>query len=312
MQSLIIAFNAVMPLFIYIGLGHYIRRIQAISEKTLVEMNALTFKFFFPINLMVNVINTELPEHFRYDALFFTIIICLLLATLFAIVIMVFEPDNTKRGVMLQGAFRSNFILFGLPISTYLLNGRDMLLTTVLIAIIVPLNNILSVLAMSIFSNHKMTLRQVIHSVITNPMTIGTLIGFVIALLNIPIPNFLMQSLMGISRMITPLALIIMGAMFNFKTVHSRLKPLSITLILKLVISPVIGITAAILFGFKGELLIPMVILFSAPTAVSSYSVAISMGGDGELANQIVIFSTAFSLITMMIIIGSLNYLGFL
>jgi predicted permease len=40
-------------------------------------------------------------------------------------------------------------------------------------------------------------------------------------------------------------------------------------------------------------------VLFAAPVAVSSYPMAVALNADGELAGQLVAFSTLFSLFTI-------------
>ena len=40
-------------------------------------------------------------------------------------------------------------------------------------------------------------------------------------------------------------------------------------------------------------------IMFAAPTAVSSFQMAKQMDGDGDLAGQIVVFTSAFSIVTV-------------
>ena len=50
------------------------------------------------------------------------------------------EKDNSRRGVMLQGMFRSNFVLFGIPISTALFGDTAAGLASILIAVIIPIS----------------------------------------------------------------------------------------------------------------------------------------------------------------------------
>jgi predicted permease len=49
-----------------------------------------------------------------------------------------------------------------------------------------------------------------------------------------------------------------------------------------------------------------------APTAVSSYTMAQQMGGDGELAGEIVVFTTGVSIITIFIWIFVLKQFMFI
>ena len=40
-------------------------------------------------------------------------------------------------------------------------------------------------------------------------------------------------------------------------------------------------------------------IMFASPTAVSSFQMAMQMDGDSDLASQIVVFTSAFSIVTV-------------
>ena len=44
-------------------------------------------------------------------------------------------------------------------------------------------------------------------------------------------------------------------------------------------------------------------VLFMAPSAVSSYTMAQQMDADGELAGQQVVFTTAFSILTIFLFV---------
>jgi predicted permease len=52
--------------------------------------------------------------------------------------------------------------------------------------------------------------------------------------------------------------------------------------------------------------------MFASPAAVSSYTMAQQMEGDADLAGQIVVFTTVFSLITLFFWISGMMALGFL
>jgi predicted permease len=68
----------------------------------------------------------------------------------------------------------------------------------------------------------------------------------------------------------------------------------------KLLVMPAIWLTIpAVWFGFRGEPFVCLLTLYAAPVAVSSYSMAQLMGGDGEVASQIVVYTSVFSIITI-------------
>ena len=97
---------------------------------------------------------------------------------------------------------------------------------------------------------------------------------------------------------------------FGLPRGHKR--QLLIVLISRLILVPVAGVTASIMAGYRGAELVGLLIAFGAPTAVSSFTMAQEMGGDSELAGQIVVWTTAGSLVTMFVYVFLLRSLGFI
>ena len=48
------------------------------------------------------------------------------------------EPMNSRRGVMIQASFRSNFLLLGMPLIQELCPGADLAVVSIMLAIVVP------------------------------------------------------------------------------------------------------------------------------------------------------------------------------
>ena len=105
-----------MPLLLYMLIGQGLLRAKLLDGTTYQKLNNAIFRFFLPINLLMNVYEADVRSTFRVDVLFFAVGLTLSFFLLFALFIPRIEKDNAKRGVMLQGTFRSNFVLFGLPI----------------------------------------------------------------------------------------------------------------------------------------------------------------------------------------------------
>ena len=65
MENLIISFNVVLPLFLCIALGYFLRRIQFVDGDILNKLNKLCFKVFLPIYLFHSVYSTDLSAAFN-------------------------------------------------------------------------------------------------------------------------------------------------------------------------------------------------------------------------------------------------------
>ncbi|MEE1042756.1 MAG: AEC family transporter [Clostridia bacterium] len=124
-------------------------------------------------------------------------------------------------------------------------------------------------------------------------------------------PDFCNNIVRDLSRVATPLALIGLGGSFTFGSIKNNIKPLTFILGLKLVIVPAAAIgISAYAFGFRGAPIVTLISIFASPTAVSSFTMAQSMGGDSDLAGQTVVFTSAFSIITVFLIVAVTKYLN--
>lgn len=312
MDNLILSFNVVLPLFLCIALGYFLKRIKMYDDSTLNKINKLCFKVFLPIYLFNSVYNTDLSAVFDIRLILFAIIALLILYALLLFIIPRMEKDDKKRGVIIQAIFRSNFALFGLPVASSLCGEENIGPTSLLIGIIVPIYNVLAVITLEAFRGGKSSIKKMIKGVITNPLIIAPLIGVIFYLLHIELQTAVSKTVTDLGRVATPLSLVALGGSFAFRKVKGYAKQLMIGISGKLAIAPLLMITVAILLGFRNETLTPLMIMFGAPTAVSSFPMAQQMDADGELAGQFVVFTSGLAIFTIFVWIFTLKSFSFI
>lgn len=312
MESLIVSLNVVLPLVILIGIGYCLKSKNIVSDKTLAEMNKVIFTLLLPCVLMKNVMDSEISKLMQPKL----IIYCLAMITLFIFLSFIyalkFESVNAKKGVIAQACFRSNFVLFGIPIVTTLFGENQIGVTTILIAFVVPYMNVISVFVLQYFADGCFNLKSTLTSVLKNPMVIATFIGVFILVSGIQLPTFLQSTINDVSKTATPIALIVLGGTFKLPSIMHNLKQIILIASSRLLIFPLFGILGAIFLGYRGIELISLLVVFGAPTAVASFSTAVEMKGDGELAGQAVLVTTLLSVFTFFIWIFCFNQLGFI
>ncbi len=312
MENLIISFNVVLPLFLCIALGYFLKRIHMLDGDTLKKMNKLCFKVFLPIYLFNSVYKTDLSAAFNGKLILYGIIALTVFFIVLMLIIPRIEKDDKKRGVMIQAIFRSNFALFGLPVATSLCGEANLGPTSLLLGITVPFFNVYAVIALETFRGGKPSIRKMIKGIVTNPLIISCVLGVIFYLLKIELPYAVDKTVVDLGRVATPLSLVVLGGEFAFSNVRKYAKQLSITVIGRLVVTPLIFVTLGVLMGFRNEMLVPILIMFGAPTAVSSFTMAQQMDGDSELAGQIVVFTSAGAILTIFLWIFGLKQLGFM
>ena len=299
MENLIISVNAVLPTFLIIGVGLIVQRAHMLSSTTIRQANNLCINVFVGTMIFCNIYTADMSGGSSGMLLLF----CLGGVVLqFLVGLLLFTriiPNRPTRGVMLQAFFRANAVLLGIPIATSLYGSEGMGPVSVIVAIVVPFINILSVISLEMNRGSKIDPKRLLRGIVITPFVIGAAVGLLLVLLGIRLPLLIEKPVLSIANAATPLALILMGASLNFSNFKHSIRNLSISVICRLVINPAVLIAAAIALGFRGVELCAVLVVFAVPVSVNSYTLSMQLDGDTELAGSIVLVSTALSCFTL-------------
>ena len=310
MDNLILSFNVVLPLFLCILLGYVLRRLHMVDTPALNTMNKLCFKVFLPIYLFNNIANTDLSAAFHAKMMVTAVTVLILLFFVLMLVIPKIEKENSRRGVLIQAIFRSNFALFGLPLALSLCGTEKVGPTSILVGFTVPVFNILAVVSLESFRGGKPSVKKMVKGIATNPLIIASLLGILFNLSGFSLPSAVQKTVNDLGGVATPLSLVALGGSFTVAKVKEYKKQLTIGVLGRLVFFPLVMVTVGVLMGFRNELLIPLLIMSGAPTAVSSFPMAQQMDGDGELAAGLVVFTSGGAILSMFMWIFVLKQMG--
>lgn len=312
MQSLILSFESVMPIFLMMLLGYVLKCLGAADKKTFDAINRLVFKVFLPVLLFNNIYSTKSTGIFDGKLVAFAAAGILLVFALGYGAVLLLCRDNAKRGAMLQGIFRSNFAILGVPLVDYVCRGESSGLASLMVAIVVPLYNVLAVITLERFRSGKPSFAKLGKGIVTNPLIIGCGAGLLFLLSAIRLPALLENTIDDIGAIASPLALIVLGASFTFSSIKGYVKELAIVVSTRLVIVPLMMLSLAAACGFRDEALACLLVVFGSPVAVSSFAMAQQMGADEKLAAQAVVITSALCIVTLFVWIFVLSFLGFI
>lgn len=308
MENLILSFNAVMPMFLIIALGVWLKRI--VSGQTIIQINKTVFLFFLPVLLFNNIYKADLNQVLQPGLIVFIIAAILFIWLFSTITALIAEKDAVTRGAMIQCMFRSNYTILGVPIVSSLYEPSETGITSLLVAVVVPFFNLLSVGTLEVFRGNKVRLRAVLSGIIKNPLIIGCAAGVLALLLEIRFPVFVEASIDSLAAAAVPLALITIGASFQLHKIKENRKNLSISIFVKTVLAPSLILPFGVLLGYRGVELATLMVVFAAPTAVAAYPMAVQMDSDGDLTSEAIVFSTLVSCPSIILFTFILKELG--
>lgn len=305
-----ISANAVLPMCLVMALGYGTRRLGWIRREEISAINKIAFRIFLPCLLYYNVYCSDLSGSFDPLLMAYAVGGVLLTFGLSLGYTLLTEKLPERRGVMIQGMFRSNYVIMGIPVATALLGADQLGTVSILIAVVVPLFNMLSVVVLEVFRGQKPKPLHILGQIAKNPLVIGSVLGILTLAAGIRLPHILEQTIQNISAIASPLQLFLLGAFFQFsglKTYRCELVTVSAA---KLIVAPGLFLGLGALLGFRGVAFVSLIGVFASPTAVNSFTMAQQMGGDAELAGDIVVTTSAVSIPTMFLWIFLFKSLG--
>lgn len=325
---LLTAVNSILPILLLILLGYGLRRIGYLNEDFIKTGNKFVFNICLPIMLFVNVYDIENLSTIKVDIVIYTVGIVCLLFLLSFIPALSSTRIPERRGVVMQCVYRSNYAIIGLPLANALGGAEAMAVAAVVSAFLIPIYNTFAVISLTVFlkdeDNNRLDIKSILRGIVTNPLIIGVVLGLACLVLR-QLQNdlfgaavftlrgdlkFLYTVLDNIKGITSPLALILLGGQFTFSAVNGMFKEIFAGTLWRTVLAPIIGIGLAIILSKYTNLLScgvneypALIAVFGSPVAVSSAIMASGMKNDGQLATQLVVWTSVFSIFTLFITI---------
>lgn len=310
MENLMISANAVLPMCLVMALGYGTRRLGWLRREEISTINKIAFRIFLPCLLYYNIYCSDLSGSFDPLLMAYAVGGVLLTFGLALGYTLLTEKLPERRGVLIQGMFRSNYVIMGIPVATALLGADQLGTVSILIAVIVPLFNMLAVVVLEVFRGQKPKPLHILGQIAKNPLVIGSVLGILTLVAGIRLPHILEQTIQSVSAIASPLQLFLLGAFFQFSGLKTYRRELVSVSIAKLIVSPGLFLGLGALLGFRGVAFVSLIGIFASPTAVNSFTMAQQMGGDAELAGDIVVTTSAASILTMFLWIFLFKSLG--
>ena len=311
MENFLLSANAVVPMFLLMAAGYAAREAGILDRGDVFRCNRVAFRVFLPCLLFINIYQSDLHAAANPGLILFAVIGVLLVFSAAFVGAEYLEPIENRRGVVAQGIFRSNFVIMGLPVAEALAGSENLGSVTLLIAVVVPLFNFLAVFVLEFFRGGKVKPGEVLIEILKNPLVVSSLLGILFQALPVRLPALVETAVLNLGRIATPLQLFLLGAFFRFNGIRERLLPTAVVTAVKLFVTPGLLLSAAAMLGFRGVEFIALIGVFATPTAVNSFTMVQQMHcGDEELAGNIVVATSAVSMVSLFLWILFFRNLG--
>lgn len=312
MENLIFSLNATVPVFTMIILGIVFRKLGWIDQQFAAKMNKFVFLVPLPVLVFEDLATLDFEK--VWDAKFVLFCFFVTIASIGIVTFISLFIKKENQGEFIQASYRSSAALLGIALIQNIYGNAT--IAPLMIIGSVPLYNIMAVVVLSLFSPEKRELnkevwKKTLKGIITNPILIGIVIGFLWSLFKLPMPAMLAKTVSSIGNIATPMGLMAMGATFSFKDALGEIKLSILASFIKLFGFCMLFLPLAIYLGFVNEQLIAILVMLGSATTVSCFVMAKNMGHSGILTSTVVMITTLCSgfSITMWLYILKMFYL---
>lgn len=300
MQSI---FISLFPLIGLILSGHFLKKKNVVSEGFWLGAEKLNYYILFPAMLFANLAQANIDLAMINSMLLLCgsmlVISC---AVLYAIR-KIYRIRSYRFGVYTQSNIRFNTYI-GLAIVAAMFHQQGMTLFAIILAISIPIVNVISVLALT--QQDAMNIRQIGFSLLKNPLIMSCIAGAGFNLSGFQLWSVFEAFLKQFAVCSLPLGLLCVGAALQFTALKKDLRPLLINTISRLLILPALAYILCKVFDLSQLETQVFVLFFALPTASASYILTKVLGGDSQLMAGIISLQTLCSALTIPLVLSFL------
>lgn len=294
---------SLLPVFLIIICGYGLKKSKFPGDNFWPGAEQIVYYILFPALLFSSSAGASW-EFFSVASMVWAI-----LSTMFVMsgLLLLLRPRLTKKDAsftsIFQGSIRFTSYI-GLAAAFSLFGDEGLYLAAVLITVLIPLVNVLSVMVLVRYGGQKGGWYWIFTTVIKNPLIIACLAGMLVNLLGWQLPAIVENMTTILGRGSLPLGLLAVGSSLDFSSIKKTGLEIVYACLLKLILLPLLMWLTCTLLGVD-NLSTAIAVLFAAlPGSPLSYVLAKQLGGDTKLMSSIIAVQTGVSMISLPVIIA--------
>ena len=297
--------NQTFFLFGLIVIGYILVKTKVLPENSASILSKLENTVFIPALVMKTFIENFTIERISVA---WKLLLCSFLLTLIVIPISILVSKLATKDIYTQkiytyGLTFSNFSFMGNAIVSSLFGDIffEYLIFTLALWILIYLWGVPRLLLFD--SDKKQTFRENMKSFI-NPMFISMIIGMIIGLVKIPMPNWI-ESIISVSAScMSPIAMLLTGVAISFISLKDTFTNIKIYLlcIVKLIIMPLLFIGITYFLKLPSTMYLCSLCVLAMPFGLNTIVIPSAAGKDTSVAAGLAVVSHLLSCITIPVV----------
>lgn len=302
---------ALIPVFLVILTGYGLTYFRFATPDDWRPAERVVYYVLFPALIISSIAEADLKS-LPIAPMAATLIITLLLAgATLSLMRRTIGPRIGLQGPayssVYQGSLRWNGFV-ALAAVTVVYGDKGTAVAALAIAIMVPILNVLSVIALTRHAGKETpSAGNMFRNVARNPLIFACLIGILLNFTGIGLPGPVGPTAALLGRAALPIGLLAVGAGLNLSAARSNAGLVALACTIKLIMVPISIALLTSAFGITGLTREVLILCGTVPTASSAYVLARQLGGDHDLMATIITAATLAAIATMPLMLWVLR-----
>lgn len=298
--------TSVFLLFSLIVLGFILGKKEIVHKESIPDFSALVLQVTMPVTVFCSIIDQDRSQLVSYGVQTFASIIVLHLCALVVglILVRLVKVDIQDMGVWIYSMLFSNNGFMGIPLALSVFSGKGMFLMALgnVVGNFLIFSVGIKILTWKYPIKEKLSVRKMV----LNNINIAVVLGLLVCILQIPIPDVLGQLLTYLSNITSGLSMLVVGLSISrlpVKAVFQDKKMLLLTLC-RLIIFPLLmlGLLRALPIQLDETLQNVLILTAALPVSSAQSMITEQYGTNTAAAGRSVFMTTLFSVITVPLI----------
>ncbi|WP_105104216.1 AEC family transporter [Microbulbifer pacificus] len=297
LETFSFALSVTAPIFLTLLVGYGLACVGLLSESFVDDASRLVFLVTLPALLFFNIFGSDARLGDEWPLLLAGLIGTVLTVPLAWLAARPFEFGD--RSTFIQGAFRGNLGIIGLAWAANAYGPHGLAQAALLMAVITIFYNIAAVALFAVYSQKaKFSWARLGKDIARNPLILAIVAALIAKAVGLKLPAMLVQTGDYLASVTLPLALLCIGASLDLSMLKRSSFGAFAASAFKLLIVPLVLLAFGFLFQLDGQAMAILFLLAAAPTASASFIMARALGGNSQLAANIIAISTLLSIVT--------------
>ncbi len=297
LQIINIILTTIAPIILIAGLGALLDKTKAIETGSI---SRIVIYLTSPALAFYGIANSSITGDEFGQLILFSILFSGAITVLAWLISVWLKMDRLTGSAFVLSASLINGANYGIPLNEFAF-GQPGLERAIVIGILGGLYA--NTVGIFLASWGKASIGQALKNVVSVPLPYAAILGLLVNLGQVSIPNPIMRLTNILANAAVPLMLIVLGIQISRASLQGQWRVMLGASSIRLFGGAVVGVLLALLLGLEGITRQVGIVQAAMPTAVISAVLATQFNSDAKLVSSIILLSTLLSLLTIPFVI---------